>query len=62
MYDTFIPRLDAILQCDPANCKGNDCPLFRSEDGKCNINQFLVMFNCVMKEKFENVNKYNPLN
>lgn len=61
MYDTFTTRLNAVLQCDPTNCTKEACPLYRITDQKCTINQFLLMFNCVMHEKFANVDKYNPL-
>lgn len=56
MSEDFLRRLNILIQCNPSQCQGQNCPLYYWETGKCLWENMLSAFESTIKIKFENRN------
>lgn len=55
----FLNKLNALLICNPADCRGTNCPLYFQEQYCCDAKRFISLFNTDMQIKFKNTKLYS---
>ena len=58
LSENLLNKITVAVQCDPRQCRFSDCPLYFSEEKKCDAIRYINLFSYIMKDKFSSTDTY----